>query len=463
MNQLASQLPSIDRLLKTCEGQSLIAKHGRLRVSDALRAIVAEAREQIQRKATAPVTRDWLAEAGERLAARPKGYQRVFNLTGTVLHTNLGRAILPEVAIEAAIEASRFPTTLEYDIDSGRRGARAAAIEQLICELTGAEAATVVNNNAAAVVLALNTLALNAGAIVSRGELVEIGGSFRVPDIMRQAGVKLIEVGTTNRTHLSDYEGAIAGNAALLMKVHTSNYEIKGFTHEVSLSDLSRLADKSETPLFFDLGSGNLLPTSSMGLPEESTVRQVLDQGANLVSFSGDKLLGGPQAGILAGRKELISRIKKNPLHRAFRLDKMTLAALLATLKLYLTPEGLKDSVPTIYFLTRPIENIKRIAQLILPLFEAQFSNRFECRVAEVDSQIGSGALPTKTIKSFGVSFEPAGAEGDQALNELASELRGAELPILGRITQHQFVLDCRMLLEDDINALEAALSSLHH
>ena len=463
MNQLASQLPSIDRLLKTDEGQSLIAKHGRLRVSDALRAIVAEAREQIQRKATTSVSRDWLAEAGERLAAKPKEYQRVFNLTGTVLHTNLGRAILPEAAIEAAIEASRFPTTLEYDIDSGRRGARAAAIEQLICELTGAEAATVVNNNAAAVVLTLNTLALNARAIVSRGELVEIGGSFRVPDIMRQAGVELIEVGTTNRTHLSDYESAIAGNAALIMKVHTSNYEIKGFTHEVALSDLSRLADESETPLFFDLGSGNLLPPSSMGLPEESTVRQVLDQGADIVSFSGDKLLGGPQAGILAGRKELISRIKRNPLHRAFRLDKMTLAALLATLKLYVTPEGLKDTVPTIYFLTRPIEDIEQIAQLILPLLEAQFSNRFECRVTEVDSQIGSGALPTKTIRSFGVSFDPAGAEGDQALNELASELRGAKLPILGRIAQHRFILDCRMLLEGDIDALEAALSSLHH
>ena len=245
------------------------------------------------------------------------------------------------------------------------------------------------------------------------------------------------------------------------MKVHTSNYEIKGFTHEVALSDLSRLADESETPLFFDLGSGNL-PPSSMGLPEESTVRQVLDQGADIVSFSGDKLLGGPQAGILAGRKELISRIKRNPLHRAFRLDKMTLAALLATLKLYVTPEGLKDTVPTIYFLTRPIEDIEQIAQLILPLLEAQFSNRFECRVTEVDSQIGSGALPTKTIRSFGVSFEPAGAGGDQALSELASELRGAKL-LFGRIAQHRFILDCRMLLEGDIDALEAALSSLHH
>ena len=463
MNQLASQLPSIDRLLKSQEGQSLVAEHGRIRVSDTLREIVAEAREQIQREDGASVNRDWIGEARTRLASKPSDYQRVFNLTGTVLHTNLGRALLPEVAIEAAAQAGRFPTTLEYDIHSGRRGARAAAIEQLICELTGAEAATVVNNNAAAVVLALNTLALNASAIVSRGELVEIGGSFRIPDIMRQAGVRLIEVGTTNRTHLHDYENAIMGDAALLMKVHTSNYEIKGFTHEVSLNDLSQLADGSEIPLFFDLGSGNLIPLSPMGLPEESTVKQVLEQGVDLVSFSGDKLLGGPQTGILAGRRDIIAKIKKNPLHRAFRLDKMTLAAFLATLKLYVTPEQLKDKIPTLHFLTRSTEDIEQVAQSLLPLFEKKLSDRFICRVTELDSQIGSGALPTKTIKSVGLSFEPKGDAGEQALSELAGELRSAETPIIGRIAHHQYILDCRMLRLEDIGTFEASLNSLDY
>ena len=463
MNQLASQLPSIDRLLKSKEGRSLVAEHGRIRVSETLRGIVAEAREQIQRGKGDLTNRDWIAEARARLASNAGDYQRVFNLTGTVLHTNLGRALLPEVAIEAAAQAGRFPTTLEYDIHSGRRGARAAAIEQLICELTGAEAATVVNNNAAAVVLALNTMALNASAIVSRGELVEIGGSFRIPDIMRQAGVRLIEVGTTNRTHLHDYENANTNDVALLMKVHTSNYEIKGFTHEASLNDLSQLASQSGTPLFYDLGSGNLVPLSPMGLPEESTVRQVLEQGVDLVSFSGDKLLGGPQAGVLAGRKDLIARIKKNPLHRAFRLDKMSLAAFLATLKLYVTPEQLKDEVPTLHFLTRPAEDIKQVALSVLPLFEARFSGRFKCNVRELDSQIGSGALPTKTIKSFGLTFEPTGKAGDQALAELASELRSAKTPIIGRIARHQFILDCRMLRSADIEMIEAALLSLGH
>ena len=289
-------------------------------------------------------------------------------------------------------------------------------------------------------------------------------GSVSCPDFDQpNAGVRLVEVGTTNRTHLHDYENAIMGDAALLMKVHTSNYEIKGFTHEVSLNDLSQLADGSEIPLFFDLGSGNLVPLSPMGLPEESTVKQVLEQGVDLVSFSGDKLLGGPQAGILAGRRDLIAKIKKNPLHRAFRLDKMTLAAFLATLKLYVTPEQLKDKVPTLHFLTRSTQDIEQVAQSLLPLFEKKLSDRFICRVTELDSQIGSGALPTKTIKSVGLSFEPRGDAGERALSELASELRNAETPILGRIAHHQYVLDCRMLRSEDIGTLEASLNSLDY
>ncbi|MGA1758739.1 MAG: L-seryl-tRNA(Sec) selenium transferase, partial [Pseudomonadales bacterium] len=338
---------------------------------------------------------------------------------------------------------------------------RAYVIEQFICELTGAEAATVTNNNAAAVVLALNTIALGHEAIVSRGELVEIGGSFRIPDIMTRSGVKLREIGTTNRTHLRDYEAAIDEHVALVMKVHTSNYEIKGFTHEVPTQDLVGLAREKNVPLYFDLGSGNLIPLEPLGLPFEATVKQVLSEGIDLVSFSGDKLLGGPQAGFLAGKRALIDQIKRNPLHRAFRLDKMTLAALQATLQLYLTPERLTQTLPTLRDLTRSERDIRAVSNEMLPEFKVRLAPDFACVSEGLLSQIGSGALPTKQIPSWGVSITASEGKGEAQLALLAGALRALPIPIIGRITQGRLLLDFRMLQQEHLDDFRASLSSL--
>ena len=461
MTHPASQLPSVDRLLGSTNGQVLVARFGRQRVSQALRELLANARQQITQGKPLTQDIDWISEAFAALSTIRLDYQRVFNLTGTVLHTNLGRALLAESAIKAAVQAAAYPTTLEYDLDSGRRGARADVIEQLICELTGAEAATVTNNNAAAVVLALNTIALGHEAIVSRGELVEIGGSFRIPDIMTRSGVKLREVGTTNRTHLSDYDAAIDEHVALVMKVHTSNYEIKGFTHEVPTQDLVGLAREKNVPLYFDLGSGNLIPLEPLGLPFEATVKQVLSEGIDLVSFSGDKLLGGPQAGFLAGKRALIDQIKRNPLHRAFRLDKMTLAALQATLQLYLTPERLTQTLPTLRDLTRSERDIRAVSNEMLPEFKVRLAPDFACVSEGLLSQIGSGALPTKQIPSWGVSITASEGKGEAQLALLAGALRALPIPIIGRITQGRLLLDFRMLQQEHLDDFRASLSSL--
>ena len=369
----------------------------------------------------------------------------VFNLTGIVLHSNLGRANLADVAIDAMNRVATGANNLEYDLEKGQRGDRDSHIESLICELTGAEAATVVNNNAAAVLLTLNTLALGKTVPVSRGELVEIGGSFRVPDIMGRSGCRLVEVGTTNRTHLKDYANAIDADTALLMRVHTSNYRIEGFTNTVPETELATLAEENNIPFVVDMGCGNLIDLKALGLPHEATAQQTLDHGADLVLFSGDKLLGGPQAGIIAGRSDLVASIKQNPLKRALRLDKVTLAALEATLQLYRNPDELVSTLPTLRLLTRAEDDIRQQADRLGPNVSSHLGDSYRVETASVSSQIGSGALPVEVLPSAALSITAVNGE-DEPLRSLAKRLRQLPKPVIGRLHNGALLLDLRCL-----------------
>ena len=384
----------------------------------------------------------------------------VFNLTGIVLHSNLGRANLADAAIDAMNRVATGANNLEYDLAKGQRGDRDSHIESLICELTGAEAATVVNNNAAAVLLTLNTLALGKTVPVSRGELVEIGGSFRVPDIMGRSGCRLVEVGTTNRTHLKDYANAIDADTALLMRVHTSNYRIEGFTNTVPETELATLAEENNIPFVVDMGCGNLIDLKALGLPHEATAQQTLDHGADLVLFSGDKLLGGPQAGIIAGRANLIASIKQNPLKRALRLDKLTLAALEATLQLYRNPDELVSTLPTLRLLTRAEEDIRQQADRLGPNVSSHLGDSYRVETASVSSQIGSGALPVEVLPSAALSITAANGE-DEPLRSLALRLRQLPKPVIGRLHNGSLLLDLRCLEPIHEDAFIEQLSEL--
>lgn len=379
--------------------------------------------------------------------------RRVFNLTGTVLHTNLGRAVLAEEAIAAAVEAMRSPTTLEYDLDGGGRGERDDHIAPWLCRLTGAEAATAVNNNAAAVLLVLSELAAGREVIVSRGELIEIGGAFRIPDIMARAGCRLIEVGTTNRTHLKDYAAAIGPDTAAIMKVHPSNYAIQGFTKSVAAAELVPLAREKGVALIEDLGSGTLADLETWGLPHEPTAREAVAAGVDVVTFSGDKLLGGPQAGLVVGRKPLIQRIARNPMKRALRLDKVRLAALEATLRLYADPARLAARLPTIRNLARPAAEIRSTAERLLPAVQAALGANAKVAVSEVRGQIGSGALPVDLLPSFALAIRAKG------LDRIADLFRRLPIPVIGRIGDGALFFDLRTL--DDEAAFAAQLDKL--
>jgi L-seryl-tRNA(Ser) seleniumtransferase len=437
MRHTASPLPSLDALLRTPEAELLIARFGRTATTAALRDELA-ARRAARAFGAPPAA--IVDAAGDALARRFATTQRpVYNLTGTVLHTNLGRAPLPRQAVDAAADALASATTLEFDLATGRRGERDEPVARLLRDITGAEAATAVNNNAAAVLLILNTLALGKEVPVSRGELIEIGGSFRLPDIMSRAGVVLREVGTTNRTHARDFLAAIGPETALLMRVHQANYAIAGFTAAVARAELATIAHAAGLPLVEDLGSGSLIDLTHWGLPHEPTPREALAAGADLVCFSGDKLLGGPQAGLVVGRRELIRRLNSNPLKRALRLDKGRLAALEQVLLLYLNPDQLGERLPTLRLLTRPAAEVRAIAATLAESLQELCPGR-PVTLEPCRSQIGSGALPVDLLESYAVTI------GGKGLEALSAQLRALPRPVIGRLAEGRLWLDCRCL-----------------
>jgi L-seryl-tRNA(Ser) seleniumtransferase len=449
MPRSASPLPSLDALLRGPEAELLVARFGRTATAAALRAELASRRAARAFPSPPAVILDAAADALLRrfaVSQRP-----VFNLTGTVLHTNLGRAPLPREAAAAAAEALAGATTLEFDLVTGRRGERDAPVARLLREITGAEAATVVNNNAAAVLLILNTLALGREVPVSRGELIEIGGSFRIPEIMARAGAVLREVGTTNRTHARDFQAAIGCETALLMRVHQANFAIAGFTAAVQAAELSAIAHAAGLPVVEDLGSGSLIDLAALGLPHEPTPQEALADGVDVVSFSGDKLLGGPQAGLIVGRADLINRMNANPLKRALRLDKARLAALEHVLLLYLDPERLVERLPTLRLLTRPAAEIGAVAERVAAAVRSAWPDR-SVAVAPCRSQIGSGALPVDLLASHAVTI------GGGDLKALAVWLRALPRPVIGRLHEGRLWLDCRCLEPGDEAAFVAQL-----
>jgi L-seryl-tRNA(Ser) seleniumtransferase len=455
-------LPSVDDVLKADAATVAVARFGRPAAVAAVRQAIAATRAAL--RAGKMPSSESEAIAGTALATLAAGARSnlrpVFNLTGTVLHTNLGRALIAEPAVEAAIAAMRSAVALEFDLATGKRGERDDHLRGLICELCDTEDATVVNNNAAAVLLVLNTLAKGREAVVSRGELIEIGGAFRMPDIMARAGAKLREVGTTNRTHLKDYAEAISPKTGLVLKVHTSNYRIDGFTKQIGARELARLTRQRGVPLVNDLGSGTLVDLSRWGLSHEPTVAEAIADGADMVTFSGDKLLGGPQVGFIVGRNELIARINKNPLKRALRVDKIRLAAIEATLLLYRDPDRLTQTLPIYRLLARPIKEIGAVAHRVLPVLQAKLGASMTAKPVACASQVGSGALPVEMLPSLAVAIAPAAGRGSQRLlGTLATALRRLPLPVIGRIENGALLLDLRCL--EDTDAFIANLAAL--
>lgn len=460
-------IPSVDKLLRDPAATALIDGYGRHAVTEAVRDDLAMLRRRIAKDGE----RAQIDASGDGIVARvaaaleallAPSLKPVFNLTGTVLHTNLGRAPLPPEAIEAVAAVARGASNLEYNVETGRRGDRDDHLDEWVSKLTGAEAATVVNNNAAAVLLVLNALANRKEVPVSRGELIEIGGAFRIPDIMARAGCKLVEVGTTNRTHLKDFAEAIGSKTALLMKVHTSNYEVQGFTATVPESQLAKLAHDNDVPFVIDLGSGTLTDLSKFGLPHEPTAQEALAAGADIVTFSGDKLLGGPQAGLIAGRADLIAKIKKNPMKRAMRCDKMTIAALSSVLRLYADPDRLVERVPTLRLLARPVDDIEATSNRVMPELARVLGESFHVETAPCQSQIGSGSLPSERLHSMALIVKPVSGKGiGSALKRLAVSFRSLPVPVIGRVQDDSFWLDLRCLEQSEEAAFLAQLSHL--
>lgn len=450
---LLRELPSVDRILVHPAAAPLLTRFSRSFVTEGLRGLIEDLRQAIKTGDGLPPRRlddESIIEDLEKKLVRGSrsGTVRVVNASGTILHTNLGRALLSEAAAAAVERAARHPVNLEFDLARGKRGQREAEVESLLTALTGAEAAAVVNNNAAAVLLGLNTLADGKQAIVSRGELIEIGGSFRIPEIMAKSGAVLKEVGTTNRTHPRDYAEAIDEGAGVLLKVHTSNYRVVGFAAEVDLGDLAAIGREHGVPVMEDLGSGALVDLAGLGLPREPLVAERVALGADVVTFSGDKVLGGPQAGLVVGRKAWIGRMNRNPLKRALRCDKLTLAALEATLRSYLQSPDPWDEIPTLRAFRLSPEALEERGRKLLPLLRERLGPEYTLDLVDSTCQIGSGALPTEEIPSRAIAVRNRGMSAEQ----VARVFRQADPPIVGRIHDDRFLLDLRSV--DDPESL---------
>ena len=442
------ELPSVDEVLRSDNLQKCVALYSKNLVTEIVRDILKKMRAEI-------IKNHIIDTSVENIGLLVKNYlknmlkpslKKIVNASGVVLHTNLGRAILCDEAIEALTIAASYPVNLELDLENGERGDRDSHLEDVLCRLTGAETATIVNNNAAAVFITLNTLAETKEVIISRGELVEIGGSFRIPAVIQKSGCKLIEVGTTNRTHPSDYISAITPDTALFLKAHTSNYRVIGFTSSVDLKELVKIGRRYSIPVIEDLGSGSLVDLSQFGLPGEPQVRASIAAGTDVVTFSGDKLLGGPQAGIIVGKREYLQRINKNPLKRALRVDKFTIAALEATLKLYLQPEVLSKNLPTLKFLIRPVSEIVLVADEASRLLRQRLGKGYSVEIEDGESKIGSGSLPEEVIATKVISIVHKEIPPEKIFEMFLKN----NPPILGRVRKEKFLLDMRMIEKAD-------------
>ena len=458
------QLPKIDEIILLLEQQGIFERAPREIVVNTCRSTVDELREAIRQnkkggEGFVPPRLEQVAAAVIRKVEdlhRPS-LRRVVNATGIVLHTNLGRAPLCKEALDRVIDVSRGYSNLEYDLQKGKRGLRYDHVAKILCDLTGSEDALVVNNNAAAVLLVLNSLAAGKEAVVSRGELIEIGGEFRIPDVMEKSGAILREVGTTNRTHLSDYEKAVGENTGLLLKVHTSNFLIMGFTEEVQLSDLVSLGRKRGVPVMSDLGSGCFIDTGQFGLEKEPTVQETLRTGVDVVTFSGDKLLGGPQAGIILGRRDILGRVKKNPLNRALRIDKMTLAALEATMRLYLRPGETLTKIRGLRGLTEPLDEVARRAKKLLRLLKKAKIDGLTLSLKKGSSMAGGGSLPTQEIPTVLLSLRSS----KLSANAVEERLRRFDTPIIARIAEEDVLFDLRTISPEELDIVRRALEGL--
>ena len=463
MKELLRQLPSVDEVLKENRTKQWLTDYPRALVLDAIRTAINARREAILTRETgasavAPPLSTILDRAESILQELSEpSLQPVINATGVIVHTNLGRSILSDKALQRVMEVSRGYSNLEYDIRVGERGKRHVHIEGILTRLTGVEAATAVNNNAAAVFLCLNTLARGKEVIVSRGELVEIGGSFRIPDVMERSGAILREVGTTNKTHLKDYEKAINENTGLLLKVHTSNYKIVGFTKEVTPEELAKLGKKHNLPVMWDLGSGSFIDLRAYGAGSEPTVQQAVDSGVDVLTFSGDKLLGGPQAGLIIGRKACLDPIRSNPLARALRLDKMTLAALDATLGQYLDMDKAVKDIPTLWMLTQPLSEIARKAELLSSGLERIDDAGLSVSIQDDASQSGGGALPTGNFPTKTVCIRHT----TLSANQLEARLRLGKPHIITRIKEGLVIFDPRTLNDEELGKIVEAVGGI--